>query len=184
MPYLTPDPVGPNVELLEQLDQLLARVASGAYRHVEQRLTSSSIGAHVRHVLDHYRLFLEGLPAGRIDYDARDRDTAVERDPAAARREILALVGGLRAIPSGRHDEPLQVHQQGAYEPGRFEGAESRVARELLFLQSHTVHHQALVAVLLRAQGLEVPRHFGIAPSTVAWMERTAAARAAAGTRD
>ena len=46
---MTQDAIGPNVELLEQLLQFLARLSDAQYRHVETRLTSASIGAHVRH---------------------------------------------------------------------------------------------------------------------------------------
>jgi uncharacterized damage-inducible protein DinB len=36
----------------------------------------------------------------------------------------------------------------------------------MLFVISHTIHHQALVAVLLSATGRGVPDAFGLAPST------------------
>jgi uncharacterized damage-inducible protein DinB len=39
-------------------------------------------------------------------------------------------------------------------------------ARELAFVISHTIHHCALMAVLLAVQGIPVPYRFGYAPST------------------
>lgn len=176
---MTPDPVGPNVEILQQLATLVARLTDAQYLHVERRLTGAHIGAHVRHVLDHYRLFLAGLPAGAVDYDARERDTAVERERGAALALVQALCAGLRALPPATFGRPLHVHQQGAQQAGRFEHVESRVDRELLFLQSHTVHHHALIGLLARLQGVEPPEHFGVAPSTIAWLERRAAGAAA-----
>jgi uncharacterized damage-inducible protein DinB len=167
---MTPDPIGPNVELLEQLLHFLSGLTDAQYRHVEARLSTASIGAHVRHVLDHYRLFLAGLPAGLVDYDDRERETDVERERAAALHAGRAAVAGLRALPPDVATRPLRVRQQGSYEPGRFDGCASRADRELLFLQSHTTHHQALIALLARAQGLTPPPLFGIAPSTAAWM--------------
>lgn len=178
---MKPDPVGPNVELLEQLASLVARLQDGQYVHVERRLTGASIGAHVRHILDHYRLFLAGLPAGAVDYDARERETPVERERAAALAQAANLAAGLRGLPAEAFARPLHVHQQGAYEPGRFEHTESRVDRELLFLQSHTVHHQAIIGLLAKLQGVEPPEHFGVAPSTVAYLEARAAGAGAAG---
>jgi uncharacterized damage-inducible protein DinB len=44
--------------------------------------------------------------------------------------------------------------------------ARSTLGREMLFVISHTIHHQALVAVLLSATGRGVPDAFGLAPST------------------
>ncbi len=45
--------------------------------------------------------------------------------------------------------------------------ATSSVERELQFLRSHTVHHFALIAVILRLSGLEPGEEFGVAPSTL-----------------
>jgi uncharacterized damage-inducible protein DinB len=38
--------------------------------------------------------------------------------------------------------------------------------RELAFVISHTVHHQALIAVLVALAGGEIPEAFGLAPTT------------------
>ena len=40
------------------------------------------------------------------------------------------------------------------------------VARELAFVVSHTIHHSALVAVLLEHGSRRVPARFGVAPTT------------------
>ncbi len=176
------DPIGPNVAVLEQARALLATLSAGQYRLIEERLSTASIGAHLRHVLDHYRLFLEGLPSGVVDYDARERDTLVEHDLRAAGALIQRLIAGLRALPAEALARPVQVRQQGRYEAGRFDGCASHVERELLFLQSHAVHHFAMIAMLGRAQGLAIPREFGMAPSTVAWLAAQKSSATAAAT--
>ena len=43
----------------------------------------------------------------------------------------------------------------------------SSVARELDFLQSHTIHHYAIIAMLCRLQNVVVEQGFGVAPSTL-----------------
>lgn len=35
-----------------------------------------------------------------------------------------------------------------------------------MFLQSHTIHHMALIGIMARLQGVTVPTGFGVAPST------------------
>jgi hypothetical protein len=45
----------------------------------------------------------------------------------------------------------------------------SSVSRELQFLLSHTVHHYALIAMTLRAAGVELDEELGVAPSTLAY---------------
>jgi uncharacterized damage-inducible protein DinB len=174
------DPIAPNLELLRRTLALVEGLSESQYTHVEARLSSASIGAHVRHVLDHYRLFLAGLPAGEVDYDARERDTDIERSACAAAAEARRLIAAFAALATpaatmNGHSSlnwaatPLRVRQQGDYEPGRFDGCESHAERELLFLASHAVHHQALIAMLARAQGLAVSDTFGLAPSTATW---------------
>jgi hypothetical protein len=43
----------------------------------------------------------------------------------------------------------------------------SSLGRELVFVLQHTIHHQAIVALLLAARGVTIPPRFGYAPSTV-----------------
>ena len=190
------DPIGPNVETLRRTLLLVEGLTDEQYAHVETRLGSASIGAHVRHVLDHYRLFLDGLAEGEVDYDARERDTEVERSAALGAAEARRLIAALSAMGAsgaagaasaantanaaagpgaGWAGRPLRVRQQGDYDPGRFDGCDSHVERELLFLLSHAVHHQAQIAMLARAQGLDVPELFGVAPSTATWQRIQAA---------
>jgi uncharacterized damage-inducible protein DinB len=49
---------------------------------------------------------------------------------------------------------------------GRRVAAQSTVARELVFVLSHTIHHQAIIALLLASAGQSTPERFGLAPST------------------
>ena len=42
----------------------------------------------------------------------------------------------------------------------------SSVSREVAFLVSHTIHHNAIVGQMMRARGLEVAPRFGLAPAT------------------
>ena len=40
------------------------------------------------------------------------------------------------------------------------------LARELVFALQHTIHHQAIIAVLLQQVGVQTPARFGYAPAT------------------
>ena len=43
----------------------------------------------------------------------------------------------------------------------------STIRRELQFLVSHTVHHYALIGLILKTMDVSVPENFGVAPSTL-----------------
>ncbi|MEK6687797.1 MAG: hypothetical protein AABZ01_04975, partial [Gemmatimonadota bacterium] len=48
-------------------------------------------------------------------------------------------------------------------------GFQSSLGRELLFLLSHTVHHFAVIRLLLQRQGTDSDPRLGVAPSTEAY---------------
>ena len=60
--------------------------------------------------------------------------------------------------------------------PAGAQGAEatsrSTLHRELQFLVGHSVHHFALIALILRQEGFDPGREFGVAPSTLAHWKR------------
>lgn len=156
------DPIAANLDLLKQGEALLRRLRDDVYTHCMPSVFGSSIGAHIRHNLDHYTCFLAGLRDGRIDYTARPRDTRIETDRAHALNEFARLARAFETM-SFFHDV-LRVRSESNPHNAP---ASSSMARELEFLLSHSVHHYAIVAILCRLQGIAVEDGFGVAPSTL-----------------
>lgn len=126
---------------------------------------SGSIGEHVRHCLDHIAA-LAGASAGvPLSYDRRERGTAVERDPAEALRLIMRLKSAVARWGPRSMDEPLCVTSMLTASGDSVTGW-STLGRELAFVNAHTIHHQAMIAVLLSIAGLDAPESLGLAPST------------------
>ncbi len=137
----------------------------------------SSLGGHFRHVVEHYEEFLRGLESGHIDYEARQRDSAVENDSGVARARLLSLVQALEQVslaPNRSLKVRVETAPPGATEPW----TDSSLLRELEMLLSHTVHHYALIAISCRLLGNEPGSDFGMAPSTL--RHRQAQARSTA----
>lgn len=153
-------------QLLDQFVDVLMGLGTETYCATPVPGVSGSVGGHTRHALDHVSAFLSARSGVTLSYDCRERGTAVERDPAAALRQILRVkVAIASSVGSYAADEPLWVTSQIDC-AGHVLAGWSTIARELSFVISHTVHHQALVAVLLACQGIGVPDRFGYAPST------------------
>jgi len=172
--------IAPLCALLEQGADLAPRLPSEAFALASPLAPGGGVGAHLRHVADFVRAFLRDLEGGRIDYDRRERDERAERDPERARAELLRLVQALRALGPLERGRALEVRSEACLCGPEWQ--RSSVARELGTLLSHTVHHYALIAVLLRARGLEPDASFGVAPSTLAhWREERAACAPRAG---
>ena len=152
------------------LDQALAVVGGHAAPGAPQSAPpfARPVGAHLRHVVEHYEALVHGLPLGVIDYDGRPRDRQLESSPTLARDRLLGLRQVLGQWTPDMLDRPVQVLGQGGI-TGDFDFCvTSSVGRELAFLASHAVHHFALLAEQLQRHGVPVPAHFGKAPGTVA----------------
>jgi len=165
-----------NVSIIEQGLELLADLDAELYSKPEPKVASSGIGSHFRHIIDFYERFLSGLEENRIDYDLRQRDQSLETNKGAAGQRCKRLIAQLEAL-TGRPASTINVKADAVGE--KIEPwSESSLERELQFLLSHTVHHYALIAVILRLNGIEPSESFGVAPSTLRyWQESGACAR-------
>ena len=79
---------------IEVLEQALALVAlhglPGAPAY------AAPVGAHLRHLIEHYDALLFPAEPGSVDYDQRPRDRELERQPTLARTRLIALQARLR----------------------------------------------------------------------------------------
>ncbi|MEO0650751.1 MAG: DinB family protein [Planctomycetota bacterium] len=161
-----------NVVVLEQGLAVFGRLDAELYTGVPEGLTPSAVGGHFRHIHDYYRCFLRDVESGRIDYDRRERDPRFETDLEHATSEYRATLAALTALRDG--DAELLV-KMDAVDGGPIDWSRSTVARELRFLISHTIHHYALIAMILKVQGFDCGPGFGVAPSTLEYWESRAA---------
>lgn len=128
---------------------------------------SATIGMHLRHSADHMRALVRGAAAGTVEYDARQAGSIEEQDLGAAITRLKALAEDLRAFRAGceRTAVRVTVYMDPHKAPQQYQ---STVGRELAFVLSHTVHHNALIRSIAAQQGFEAPEFFGYAPSTIA----------------
>ncbi len=158
-----------NIHLLGQKADLISRLEKHSYSDKPGGVKADAVGAHVRHILDHYFCFITGLPDGRIDYDLRQRDMRIVEDPVYAVERIQEISRDLERIIPQDKDRPLQVKIDCG---GVSEWSVSSVARELQFLLSHHVHHNALIRMILECEGVCVDGDFGVAPSTIKHLQK------------
>jgi hypothetical protein len=169
-----------NVRWLRELAALLDRINDAAYVATPSGLAPHKAGSHVRHVLEFYECFLGGLPGSHIDYDVRKRDLSVERTRKAAQERIRSIMDRLECEPLLRTDSVVWVRVEdsaGSEIPEPF--MISSIGRELQALSSHTIHHFALIAIVLRSLGIPVDSEFGMAPSTLRYLAARGEAEAA-----
>lgn len=150
---------------LEVLVQQLRSISEITYADTSlDPCFGSSIGAHVRHIMDHIRNLSESGEI--IDYEARHRGDPIETSRDLALQRIadcqtaiitrmrkFASYGSIRisAIPSPGHT-PLTLS--------------STLERECLYVIDHTVHHLAMIRTLLARAGHACPSTLGLAAGT------------------
>ena len=163
-----------NLHFLHQAIELVNRLEDTCYSRCEPGFYNSSIGAHLRHCLEHYESFVNGVEKGQIDYDARKRDPAVETQTQAARERIETLTGFFQSLKITNDVSQAMPELQVKMDCGedRPDGAcaelqPSSMGRELQFLVSHTVHHFAMIRSLCVSNGADICDTFGVAPSTL-----------------
>jgi len=161
-----------NIDTLQAAITLLETLPADRYTHVERPYFESSLGKHLRHIVDHYLCFQRDLEAGIIDYDQRLRDSQLESDRDYAINVIRTLQSYLKTLKTtvstiAEPDRTLNVLMCNDVDMPRGQMTHSSLGRELQFLQGHTVHHFALMAAMVRISGLHVDNDFGVAPSTL-----------------
>lgn len=163
-PALRP-PVTALRERLDELMRLVMTLPTDVYC-ARTAHASGAVGEHVRHVLDHLAALMSASPTAVLSYDHRTRGTSVESDPSDAVREMMRLDLALERWIDRSLDEPIAVAAVLDAD-GQSVTGWSTLARELAFVMSHTIHHQAIIALLLEFQGhAPLDDRFGYAPST------------------
>jgi uncharacterized damage-inducible protein DinB len=161
-------------ENLMQLKELLKRINNENYQKKNEVLSGSSVGQHIRHILEFYLLLVSGSFSGTISYDKRQRDQRIEDSTEFAIETINHLLKGI---------ETLDLNQKVKFE-GDFttDGSQdnftaSSVGRELAYCIEHSIHHQAIIKAGLIDMGLPAlaGENFGVAYSTIRYRENQCA---------
>lgn len=160
-----------NVRLLCQALGLLDHLDDITYSTAPPGFAPHCVGGHLRHILEFYQCFLNGLDSLRVDYDARRRDEAVERGREPASSVIRSIIRSLETCAALREEAVIWVRMEAAEASNvRDPFMKSSITRELQVLSSHTVHHFALIAITLRMHGVDLDPDFGMAPSTLSYL--------------
>jgi len=157
-------------ENLMQLKNLLQSISLEDYSRKTDILSGSTIGQHIRHIVEFYLLLVTGSFTGTISYDKRERDKRIETDPGFAIDTIDKVVKGIETF---NESSPV-IFEADYTTTGTSENRiTSSVGRELAYCIEHSIHHQALIKAALIIQGLAgvTDKNFGVAYSTIRYRE-------------
>lgn len=159
--------IGENRNLLLQTSELISQLSEAQYQRQHPDVGSNSLGEHVRHLIEHYEVFLTSGAA--VDYDRRERHPEPERSTATAQGRIDDLCERLEGLAHRGIDAHssmrLCYHPDDGSENVEL-GLSTSVARELAFVASHTLHHMALIRMLAVKMDVVPSEDFGVARAT------------------
>ena len=151
-------------EIITQLQLLLNQMEKASYSDSLPILQGSSVGQHLRHVIEFYVCLSRQMETGIVNYDDRERNHQLENDLGYTRR----ILNELSDEVAGWHtDKPLQLRAIYGDVAGTL--VPTSLARELVYLIEHAVHHMAIVkmAVAHHLPHVTLPASFGVAHSTL-----------------
>lgn len=164
--------VAGNRHLLEQLRDAMFAIEAAVhenrmaiYSSAIPTIGGASIGAHVRHIFDFYSAFYFGLKKGKINYDDRARNSNIENKLDSGLLQLQVTIEQLETM-SNLSNRPVEIFASiDVNETVNYKT--SCLSRELQTLHSHTTHHMAIIAIILKLNDIDVGCHFGKAPSTI-----------------
>ena len=122
----------------------------------------SSIGSHLRHILDFYDCILDSKDA-YVDLTARKRDLDVETKCQSAECYLESVVSRLQSLSTNVNDRIIVLDDLGE---GKME-IEYTLASLLAQANSHTIHHYAIISYILDRLDITInDATFGYNPST------------------
>jgi hypothetical protein len=147
-----------------QLADFISVIDPEHYRATSELLLGSSIGQHVRHIVEFYSCLKEGYASQKVNYDQRKRDLVIERDKMSA---LLLIADLMKWMDEAK---PCAITLEGSYETDEKEifSIMSHLERELVYNIEHSIHHMAIIKIAaVNLYGYQLPADFGVASSTL-----------------
>lgn len=155
---------------LEQLNVFLNQIDEKEYVQKLPILFDSTVGMHVRHVIEFYQCLVKGVLNGEMDYDARERSLLQETNISYAIACIENVLIDLTMIQSNKNILLFTEQNQTEHKLS----IQSNVARELSYVIEHTIHHLAIIKMscMVTFPHIQFDKDFGVAYSTIKYRER------------
>ncbi len=161
-----------NIETIHQALSLLEAIDAKSYCYICTPYINSSIGQHIRHIIDNYLVIVNGFDQKHINYNIRRRGALVETCIETAKQELKEIQTWLYALEDSTLETPITIVSEVCLEEERSDHLVSSLHRELIFVASHCIHHMALIGVAVKLQNIETPKHFGLAPATATYVRQ------------
>ena len=149
---------------LQRGKKLLNAIDESQYTDVSVAPYYSSIGIHMRHILDVFDCVFEGLESKDIDLSARKRNELVEKKIDLGLEYFDQIIDKLSSLDKGKLDDIISVKDDLGL---GFVRANYTLASILIQGHSHAIHHFASIGYIISQLDIELPDvDFGYNPTT------------------
>ncbi|WP_264525402.1 DinB family protein [Flavobacterium sp. N502536] len=150
---------------LDELNDLLSQLSDTDYAKPCPALNNSTIGEHIRHILEMFKGLEKGYDSGIINYDNRERNIRIQTETQYAQELITEIKTELKS-------ENKVIYLEQVID-GLSLRIQSNYYRELLYNLEHCIHHQALIKVaVLPFKNILIDENFGVARSTIEYRKQ------------
>ncbi|MDG3085941.1 DinB family protein [Vibrio hannami] len=163
-----------NIEAIDQGLELFSVLSNENYVYKAKPYVDSSMGEHLRHILDLYHAVINESETGVIDYDHRRRGAHVERERMVGIKELTEIKIWLTKLSESELNRNVIILSEASISTQQVCEMTSTLQRELLFVGSHTIHHFALINVIAKHLKLDTDERFGYAPATATYLRKQA----------
>lgn len=147
--------------LLNQLQDTIVQLSDQQYIAPIALIGGSTIGEHIRHILEFYISLYNGYESGIINYDDRKRDHNLQNkrlDAISKIKQIQSTINSNNRLMLLEITDENECPQQ----------LETSYTRELLYNLDHTIHHMALLRIgIPQISEITLADNFGVAAATV-----------------
>ena len=153
-------------ELLKQLDYIIDQCKDSDFSRPLSELSGSTFGQHVRHTLEFFICLYDARNDKRINYDNRKHDNLIETDKKLAQSVVSSIC---TFLTNNTEDFEIAFEANYTEQEGNDQSMKSSFYRELAYNIEHAIHHMALMKIAINQslQYIQLPKHFGVASSTV-----------------
>lgn len=152
-------------EQLKSLSNLLLLLNEEQYNQKIVFLGNTSIGGHIRHIVELLKCVTDGYNLGTVDYLNRQRNLALETNKTLATEELIMMINKVT-----QSDKQMNLVTEPG-EDGLMNVVSTTYFREIVYNTEHAIHHLALIRVALREMKLDiVGDDFGMAYSTIKYL--------------
>lgn len=153
-----------------QLAETLHQLSQQEYVQPCTTLFNNTIGQHVRHIIELYQCLESGYENGKINYERRKRDLAIETNKEFASGLLNEIFDKL-SLPN------KELVLEASYDEHTTSPIfiVTNYYREIAYNLEHTIHHMAMIRVgINEVSAIELPDTFGVASSTVKYRKQCA----------